>query len=418
MVKKSEKQPDDRRDEAQFVEIPEDRLDQIERDDSPIEPVEKPRRKASNRRKPKQAPSEEAAPEKGLEKPELSPEFSKDDLLADIRQSLVAEEQVEAPRGLFARVKSRLKKKPQPVEAKTEAQSELDALLETREDLQKLVIEPKQRKKEPVKSKEEQKAIQEFFADLEAMANIEVADYVPPEPEPRPSPVEEAQKAEPVQIPKLPVKSREEEEVDFDAIREAALQEYDETKIEVEERKPPLKEEVRQSIREMRPFERFLLIGAGVLTVLILLSSGIFLIVNSISIPTPTPTAPPDLADIIRPTRLTLPGGWEFSLGQGQVVDGEWNPRRAEWLVGTEISRWVALPWSLQLEAVLRTLKPEDQLELTMSNFDVLVFNVYSIRELTMEQLLASDPKTAGLLIVLYNDEETDGTYWVVEALP
>jgi hypothetical protein len=53
-----------------------------------------------------------------------------------------------------------------------------------------------------------------------------------------------------------------------------------------------------------------------------------------------------------------------------------------------------------------------------MSNFDVLVFNVYSIRELTMEQLLASDPKTAGLLIVLYNDEETDGTYWVVEALP
>jgi hypothetical protein len=142
------------------------------------------------------------------------------------------------------------------------------------------------------------------------------------------------------------------------------------------------------------------------------------LIVNSISIPTPTPTAELDLADIIHPTRVTLPGGWEFSLGQGQVVEGEWNPQRAEWLVGTEISRWVALPWSLQLEAVLRTLKPEDQLELTMSNFDVLVFNVYSIRELTMEQLLASDPMTPSLLVVLYNDEETEGTYWVVEARP
>jgi hypothetical protein len=160
------------------------------------------------------------------------------------------------------------------------------------------------------------------------------------------------------------------------------------------------------------------LIGAGVLTVLILLSSGIFLIVNSISIPTPTPTAEPDLADMIYPTRVTLPGGWEFSLGQGQVVEGQWSPRRAEWLVGTEISRWVALPWSLQLEAVLRTLKPEDQLELSMSNFDVLVFNVYSIRELTMEQLLASDPMTPSLLVVLYNNEETEGTYWVVEARP
>jgi hypothetical protein len=161
-----------------------------------------------------------------------------------------------------------------------------------------------------------------------------------------------------------------------------------------------------------------LLISAGILTVLILLSSGIFLIVNSISIPTPTPTATLDLANVVHPTRLTLPGGWEFNLGQGKVVEGEWSPKRAEWLVGTEISRWVALPYSLQLEAVLRTLKPEDQLELTMSNFDILVFNVHSIRELTMEQLLANDPKTPSLLVVLYNNEEANGTYWVVEALP
>jgi hypothetical protein len=87
-------------------------------------------------------------------------------------------------------------------------------------------------------------------------------------------------------------------------------------------------------------------------------------------------------------------------------------------LIGTEISRWVALPWSLQLEAVLRTLKADDQIELTMSNSDVLVFNVYSIQEMTMEQLLALDTKTPGLLVVLYNDEEADGTFWVVTALP
>jgi hypothetical protein len=218
-------------------------------------------------------------------------------------------------------------------------------------------------------------------------------------------------------LAKLPSKSEEEEE-DFDAVREVALQEYDETKIEVEERKPALREEVRQTIRELKPFERFLLIGAGVITVLALLYSGIYLIANSISLPAPTPTAEVDMADIVHPTKLALPGGWEFNLGQGKVVDGEWKPRRAEWLVGTEISRWVALPYSVQLEAVLRTLKPENQIELTMSNTDVLVFNVHSIRELTMEQLLASDPKTPSLLVVLYNNDETVGTYWVVEALP
>lgn len=414
MVKKSENQPDDRQGEGQFIDLPEDRLEQIEKDDSPNKPVEKPRRKSPARRKPKQVQVPEEAPALESEKPEVS----KEDLLADIRQTLLAEEQVEEPKGFFSRIRSKLKKTPKPVEKETDTQAELDALLASQEDLQKLVIEPKQRKKEPAKNKEEEKAIQEFFADLEAMADIEVADYVPPEPETRAPVPGEEQKVEEVQLPKLPVKSRTEEEIDFDAVREAALQEYDETKIEVEERKPPLKEEVRQTIRELKPFERFLLIGAGVLTVLILLSSGIFLIVNSISIPTPTPTVVVDMGDVIHPSRLTLPGGWEFSLGQGQVVDGRWNPQRAEWLVGTEISRWVALPWSLQLEAVLRTLKSEDQLELTMSNFDVLVFNVYSIQELTMEQLLASDPKKPSLLVVLYNNEEADGTYWVVEALP
>jgi hypothetical protein len=105
-------------------------------------------------------------------------------------------------------------------------------------------------------------------------------------------------------------------------------------------------------------------------------------------------------------------------LGQGKVVEGEWTPSGAEWLVGTEISRWVALPWSLQLEAVLRTLTADDQIELMMSNFDVLTFDVYSIREITMEELLATDPTKPALLVVLYNDEEADGSFWTVTALP
>jgi hypothetical protein len=130
------------------------------------------------------------------------------------------------------------------------------------------------------------------------------------------------------------------------------------------------------------------------------------------------PTATVDLGNIVHPTRLSLPGGWAFDLGEGQVSDGEWTPQGAEWLVGTEISRWVALPWSLQLEAVLRTLKPGDQIEMQMSNLDVLTFNVYSIQQMTMGELLSSDAKTPSLLVVLYNDEKADGTFWTVTALP
>ncbi len=330
------------------------------------------------------------------------------------------EEEVEEPTGFFARIKNRFRRTPEPGPEEVEKPAQLDIEIEPQEDLQEMVLESKRkRKKSSSRNKKEEKAIQEFFSDLEALADVTLEGVPPSTPTTEEAPVEEARADEKVKkVPKLPVKTVAEDEIDFDAVREMALQEYDETRVEPEERKQPLQEEVRSTIRALKPFERFLLIAAGVLTVGILLASGIYLIVGSISVPTPTPTAEVDLSNVVHPTQLSLPGGWSFNLKQGRVQDGEWTPQGAEWLVGTEISRWVALPWSLQLEAVLRTLKPGDQIEVQMSNLDVLTFNVYSIQEMTMEELLASDARTPSLLVVLYNDEKADGTFWTVTALP
>ncbi len=91
--------------------------------------------------------------------------------------------------------------------------------------------------------------------------------------------------------------------------------------------------------------------------------------------PTPMPS------DLPYPTTVGLPGGWQFNLGRGALTsDGSWNPAGAEWLQGTEVCRWVALPWSRQLEAVVRTLNPDDPIELGMSNNDRLTYNVYSVQ--------------------------------------
>ena len=417
MAKKSKDQQDDQQREDQFVEIPEDRIDQIEKTKSEEEGEEKDQLKMGAKRDEEQSQGRKDVPREATEKSKAP----RDDLLADVRQSLLEEEEdVEEPKGFFARIKNRLKRTPESPPEKVEPPAQLDIEIEPQEDLREMVLEPKRkRKKSSSRNKEEEKAIQEFFSDLEALADVTLEDVPPSTPVTEEAPVEEAKAEEKVKkAPKLPVKTVAEDEIDFDAVREMALQEYDETRVEPEERKQPLQEEVRRTIRELKPFERFLLIAAGILTVGVLLASGIFLIVDSISIPTPTPTAEVDLSNVVHPTQLSLPGGWSFNLRQGRVQDGKWTPQGAEWLVGTEISRWVALPWSLQLEAVLRTLKSGDKLELTMSNFDVLEFNVYSIQQMTMEELLSSDAKTPSLVVVLYNDEEADGTFWVVKALP
>jgi hypothetical protein len=124
------------------------------------------------------------------------------------------------------------------------------------------------------------------------------------------------------------------------------------------------------------------------------------------------------LRDTVRPTQLRMSGGWEFHLAEGKIIDGKWTPQLAEWLVGTEISRWIALPWSIELETTLTTLMPDDQIELTMSNSDVLFFSVYSIQQMKLDELLALDLTSPSLLIVLFNDEDADGAFWVVTALP
>ena len=415
MAMKHKKKQDIQKYDEEFVDLPEDRLGQIEHAKSKETSEKKIPRKPSSARKKKQAlVSKEASRDVDERAKSL-----KDDLLADVRRSLADEEVVEAPKGIFGRIKARLKKPPKS--KGTDVEIEPHKIPETEtvtiEDLRELVVDSKPKRRSS-RNKEEQIAIQEFFADLEAMADVELDVDIQSTPELKESKSDGSQLEEKVRVPKIPSKPTTEVEIDIEAVREVALQEYDETKIEPEIRKPSLREEMRQTIRELRPLERILLIIFGIVTVGVLFSSGIFLIVNSITIPTPIPTVEIDPSEIIHPTRITLPGGWAFNLGQGRVMDGNWIPGGAEWLVGTEISRWVALPWSLQLEAVLRTLKSEDQIQLSMSNFEEITFNVYSIQKMTMGELLATDPTTPSLLIVLYGDEEEDGSYWVVTSIP
>jgi hypothetical protein len=68
------------------------------------------------------------------------------------------------------------------------------------------------------------------------------------------------------------------------------------------------------------------------------------------------------------------------------------------------------------LEAVIRTLNPDDPIELVMSNNDRFVYKVYSVRQLTSEELLELDSNSPCLLLVLA-EADTDSR-WVLTALP
>lgn len=202
---------------------------------------------------------------------------------------------------------------------------------------------------------------------------------------------------------------------DLSEVRSIALAGEDEVFVEVEStRQDPLEERLKSIENALKPYRSFINLTVAFLGIVMAVIAAVFLY-NFYMASLPAKPAE-EVSNLPYPTAVSLPGGWSFNLAKGSLVDGQWNPRGAEWLQGTEVCRWVALPWNRQLEAVVRTLNPNDPIELTMSNQDKLVYEVYSLRQMSPEEMQKLDSNSPCLLIVLA--EADSEKRWVLTALP
>jgi hypothetical protein len=198
-------------------------------------------------------------------------------------------------------------------------------------------------------------------------------------------------------------------------VRSIALEGGEEVFVEVESKRLDTAGERLSAFENaLRPYRRYIYFGFAFLggVMAIVAAFVMFSVYQRSQPPKPTRIAP----DLPYPTAMSLPGGLNFTLARGALKDGEWNPRGPEWLEGTEVCRWVAIPWSRQLEAVIRTLNPDDPIELAMSNNDRLVYKVYSVRQLSPEELQRVENNSPCLLLILA--EPDTEKRWVLTALP
>lgn len=333
---------------------------------------------------------------------------STDDLLNDVRQSLIEDETVKdekKSKKWWRRVAKGLQKdKKAETEVPSEAETSLPPL-----SLQTELPEEKAKEK---KSEEYTDEIDELIDMLEAEANEVVA--------PESTPVAESTKQEEeVDIEELKKQAfrprgEGEEQENITEVRSVALEDGEEVFVEVEAKpQDPLEERLAAFENSLRPYRSYIYFGFAVLGVVMAVIAGAVLFNIYRQSRPATAVVDPNLPF---PTSISLPGGLNFSLGKGALKDGAWNPRGPEWLEGTEVCRWVAIPWSRQLEAVIRTLNPDDPIELVMSNNDRLVYKVYSIRELSTEEMQNLPTDSPCLLLVLAKADSD--MRWVLTALP
>jgi hypothetical protein len=346
--------------------------------------------------------------------PESQPvdEVSVDDLLDDVRRSLIEETRPhEKKPGWLSRIKKGFQKE------------HVDAPLDAPPAEASAVMPEAQKKNEDYLEQ-----IDELIEMLESdetqpnVAAILAAEAMPP--------AEPVTQSEPAPIDLNDLKKRvfnpgeaggmEENLIE---VRAVALEGGEEVFVEVEARKVDQTEERMKAFENaMRPYRRYIYFLVSFLGVLLAVVA-VFMMIGAcrqneacisrfVSIPAPTPT----VGNLPYPQSMVLPGGLSFALGRGAITDGEWNPTKPEWLAGTEICRWVAIPWSRQLEAVVRTLTLEDSIDLLMSNGDTLTYHVHSIRELSLAEMQDLDQNSPCLLLVLAEQEAEKR--WVVTAKP
>ena len=332
-----------------------------------------------------------------------SAEDSMDDLLDDVRRSLIEDEAQGAEKkpGWLSRITKGFQKDQPAADVPVE--------------MEPIAVEPAV----PMETAQEDQYLDEIDELIDMLA--------PDAQESKPEPVHAAEpELQPEPEPQAPVDMEELKKRVFSPREGAEAQEMSEVRavtleggedvfVEVDATKADTAQDRAKAFENsLRPYRQTIYFAIAFLgIVMAVLAVGIMYTAYQRTRP-PEPTA--IVSNLPYPVSMSLPGGLNFNLGKGAIQDGKWNPAGPEWLQGTEICRWVAIPWSKQLEAVVRTLTPDDSIELVMSNNDRLEYAVFSIQELTLEEMQALDQNSPCLLLVLA--EQDAEKRWVVTAKP
>jgi len=338
-------------------------------------------------------------------------EDSGEDLLDGVRRSLVEDETLaeEKKSKKWWRRGAKGSKKDKGVEAEKAVDVEVNL---------PPVSAPAELTEEPVEKEVEYvDEIDELIDLLESEENEsgrQTAVPVEAAPEPEIEPEVEVDIEELKKQAFRPRGEEDQEQENITEVRSITLEGGEEVFVEVQSTAhDPLEEWLAGLENAIRPYRRYVYFGLAFLgLIMAVIASVVLFNVYQQS----RPQVPTEVSNLPFPTAMSLPGGLNFNLGKGSLQDGQWNPRGPEWLQGTEVCRWVAIPWSRQLEAVIRTLNADDPIEIVMSNNDRLVYKVYSVSQLSNEELQEVPTDSPCLLLLLAKADSE--TRWVLTALP
>ncbi len=131
---------------------------------------------------------------------------------------------------------------------------------------------------------------------------------------------------------------------------------------------------------------------------------------------TPTvlvPTVPADAGTVnygpYEPVNVDL-AGVSFALSTSSPVTegGQWLPTGAEWLIGTDLRRVIALPYSDSTKDTIEAMRPADIIRVKLANGDVIEYAFVQVERLGVQRTDVLTSMEPSLVIILYGDATSD----------
>jgi hypothetical protein len=105
--------------------------------------------------------------------------------------------------------------------------------------------------------------------------------------------------------------------------------------------------------------------------------------------------------------------GFAYILTTGNVNNGLWEPRGAEWLQGTTLRRVITVPYDEALLQALFSMPAQETIKLRLRSGEIVQYTLQEVARVGQTEIDVLSAPYPSLAIVLYGEEASD-TRWVV----
>ncbi len=109
--------------------------------------------------------------------------------------------------------------------------------------------------------------------------------------------------------------------------------------------------------------------------------------------------------------------GLTYVLGTGQITNGVWQPKAAEWLSGSDLRRVIAIPYDHQTVDILTSIPPGSRAFIRLRSGEIVEYKIEGTYRVQRQQIEILAEKNPSMVIILSGEDSIERTIIIGKAI-